>query len=246
MKRLVQSTLNKFGFRIVRIQDGPRPSDGLTPFFSCIKRLGFTPRHIMDVGANHGIWTREALKHFPDASYTLVEPQDQLKASVQDLIDAGCKIRWINAGAGDKSGTLPFTITPRDYDSTFTVTAEEARDAGLRQIPVEVKTLNEIVSTVNMPLPEMVKIDAEGFDLKVLRGASDLFGKTEIFLAEASTFGTYQNPLVEVLDFMADAGYRLFDITDLNHSPKCGILWLCELAFLRNASPLLNGVISYS
>jgi hypothetical protein len=28
----------------------------------------------------------------------------------------------------------------------------------------------------------MVKIDAEGFDLRVLRGASGLLGKTEIFL----------------------------------------------------------------
>ena len=33
-------------------------------------------------------------------------------------------------------------------------------------------------------LPEMVKIDAEGFDLKVLAGASDLLGKTDIFLVE--------------------------------------------------------------
>jgi hypothetical protein len=29
-------------------------------------------------------------------------------------------------------------------------------------------------------MPDLVKIDAEGFDLKVLAGAKTLFGKTEI------------------------------------------------------------------
>ena len=40
--------------------------------------------------------------------------------------------------------------------------------------------------------------------------------------------------------FMAKAGYNLMDITDLNRSPKHGVLWLCELAFLREGSPLLD------
>ena len=44
---------------------------------------------------------------------------------------------------------------------------------------------------------------------------------------------------------MANAGYRLIDITDLARSPKHGVLWLCELAFLRKASSLLNEVKSY-
>jgi hypothetical protein len=44
---------------------------------------------------------------------------------------------------------------------------------------------------------------------------------------------------------MASAGYGLFDITDLNRSPKYGSVWLCELVFLRNGSSLLSQVTSY-
>ncbi len=110
---------------------------------------------------------------------------------------------------------------------------------------IAVKTLNEIVSSSNVDLPDMVKIDAEGFDLNVLRGASNLLGKTEIFLVEAVVCGNYENSVAEVVKFMADAGYCLMDITDLNRSPKHGVLWLCELAFLRVGSPLLNAVTSY-
>jgi hypothetical protein len=44
---------------------------------------------------------------------------------------------------------------------------------------------------------------------------------------------------------MDEAGYRVVDITDINRSPRHGVLWLCELAFLRNASPLFTNVTSY-
>jgi FkbM family methyltransferase len=245
MKRFVQSLLGKFGFRLVRIDDGPRPSGGLNPFFSLLKRFGFHPKRIIDVGANRGLWTREAIKFFPDARYTLVEPQDYLKTHVQDLLASNDKIEWINAGVADKSGSMPMSIAPRDGSSTFILTDRHGQTTGSRQMTIPVITLNEIVSSGSATPPEMVKIDAEGFDLKVLAGASNLLGKTDIFLVEAVVCGNYDNSAAEVIQFMANAGYRLIDITDLNRSPKHGVLWLCELAFLRNGCALLNNVTSY-
>lgn len=238
MKRHIQSVLNMLGYRIVR-------AEGLPPFFTAIRRLGFAPRHIVDIGANHGSWTRTALRFFPDAFYTLVEPQDHLKVHVQDLLDQNKRIRWISAGASDHVGSLPFTIAKRDDSSTFILSADESRKGGLSQIDVPVTTLNAIAACNDVPFPDMVKIDAEGFDLKVLAGSSDLFGKTEIFLAEASVCCPYPNSVVEMMHFMTSVGYRLIDITDLNRSPRHDVLWLCELAFLRNSSQLLNTVATY-
>lgn len=234
------------GYRITKLDPSRRPIFGLDSFFPLLKQFGFAPKHIIDVGANWGNWTRTAIRYFPDAHYTLVEPQDHLKIHVQDLIDRGYKIRWINAGAGDTPGTLPFTIAHRDDSSNFLSTAEQAASAGFRQIPTTVKTLNEIASSSGISLPEMVKIDAEGFDLKVLAGASDLLGKTDIFLVEACVCSiSGENTVAEVVKWMTNAGYRLIDITDLNRSPKYEVLWLCELAFLRRDSPLLREVTSY-
>jgi FkbM family methyltransferase len=245
VKQLIQSILGKFGFRLVRIEDGPRPSEGLGPFFSLLKRLGFAPKHILDVGANRGLWTRTAIRYFPGARYTLVEPQSHLNSHIQDLVDGGYKIQWVNAGAGAESGILPLTLAPQDGSSTFVLTDRHGHTTGSQKKMTAVKTLNEIVSSSNADLPEMVKIDAEGFDLNVLRGASNLLGKTDIFLVEAVVCGNYENSVAEVVKFMADAGYCLMDVTDLNRSPKHGVLWLCELAFLRVGSPLLNAVTSY-
>lgn len=248
IRKLVQSTLKQFGYRLVR--DGsasqpsvPAPVYGLEPFFALLKRYGFDPRHIIDVGANKGGWTRRAIPFFPDSSYTLVEPQAHLKAHIQDLVDRGYKITWINAGVGDASGTLPFNISYRDDSSTF-VSVPENREAP--KISVPVKTLNEIVSVANVHSPEMVKIDAEGFDLKVLAGASDLFGKTDIFFVEVVICaGSYENSIAKVIQRMDEAGYKVVDITDINRSTRYGVLWLCELAFMRRASPLFDSATTY-
>jgi FkbM family methyltransferase len=246
VKKLIHSSLRKLGYRIVKIDDGPKTSEGLDPFFKLLRRFGFAPKHILDIGANRGLWTREALKCFPEARYTLVEPQDYLKAYIQDLLDGGIKIQWINVGASDGSGTLPFTITNSDGSCSFVYSEVEASAAGFEQRMLPIKTVNEIVASVGGDLPEMVKIDTEGLDLKVLAGASNLFGKTDIFLVEAVLRdGAYKNSVEEVIKFMANVGYRLLDITDLNRSPRYGVLWLCELAFLRNGSPLFNAASSY-
>jgi FkbM family methyltransferase len=207
---------------------------GLNHFFPLLRRLGFAPRHVVDVGANRGTWTRAAFRYFPNAVYTLVEPQDHLRSYSQDLIAQGCKLNWINAGCGDFCGTLPLVVSHADYSSTF---VDRHDNPTAQRITVPIITLNQLVASSGAGLPEMVKIDAEGFDLKVLAGASDLLGKTDIFLVEAVVWGAtgapdaHDNSVAEVVRFMAEAGYNLMDITDLNRSPKYGVLGGCELAF---------------
>src|SRR6266446_3781074 len=61
----------------------------------------------------------------------------------------------------------------------------------------------------------------------------------------ALPIGAYVNSVAEVVSFMSKAGYNLMDITELIRSPKYGVLWLCELAFLRVGSPLWAAAPSF-
>jgi len=247
LKKIIQTALGCLGLRLIRVDNEHfHQTDSLILFFLALKGLGFAPKHIIDVGANRGDWTRQAVRFFPHAHYTLIEPQDHLKPCIQDLLKRGHSIKWVNLGVGDQAGTMAFTLSSRDDSSSFVTTQEEAHRHGHTQIPIMMKTLNEIVTLSRAGVLDMVKIDAEGFDLKVLSGASDLLGKTEIFLVEAIIFGRKdENTLPAVMDKMASAGYAIFDITALNRSPKTGLLWLCEIAFIKNDSFLLDGAKTY-
>jgi FkbM family methyltransferase len=245
VKALIQSMLRPFGLRLSRLETVREPDYGAGVLFSTLRRFGFSPRFVLDVGANHGNWTRTALKYFPEAEYVLVEPQDHLKVCVIDLIEAGYRIRWVNAGAADKCGILPFIISERDDSSTFLTREEHLQTRVSSEIMVAVETLDAIISNYKLPAPDMVKIDAEGFDLKIMQGASTLIGKTDVFLLEAGVVCPFENSVARVISAMGDIGYQLVDITELNRSPKHGVLWLTELAFLREGSELLSSATSY-
>jgi len=240
LKRAVQRLVGMVGYKLVTLE-AALPSWGLTHFFPLLQRFGFAPQQIWDVGANRGDWTRAAVRYFPNAEYTLIEPQDNLKASLADLIQSSHKIRWVNAGAGNEPGVLPLFISAKDQSSSFLDSSRIKGDA-VRKIEVPVRTLNEIRASLSLPVPEMLKVDAEGFDLKVLQGASDFVGATEIILVEAAIGQLdLENSARTVINAMDDYGYRLLDITDLHRGPSQGVLWLCEFAFLRKDSHLLEG-----
>jgi hypothetical protein len=43
-----------------------------------------------------------------------------------------------------------------------------------------------------------------------------------------------------MINYMADKGYMLFDITDLNRPFKPNVLWLMELVFIRKDGIINN------
>ena len=249
MKKLVQFLLKKFGYQIYPIEAIKKNQEKeiqefskenlLKTCFEVFKSAGFSPKHIIDVGANHGTWTRETLKYFPDSYYTLIEPQPWMKDSIRDLLDNNNKIELLSIGVGKKQGKFNFTIVDRDDSCSFRFTDEEAKANGFKQIEIEVNTLNKVIANSQFPFPDLIKIDAEGLDLEVLEGASELFSKVEVFMVEGSVVcKALENSALKIINYMDTKGYTLFDITDMNRPFTRKVLWLVELVFVKK-----NGII---
>ena len=252
MKKQLKRILNKLGYTLRKVntnQVTPTNTSSknylLFNFYDTLKKIGFTPQHIVDVGANHGTWTREALRYFPDAYYTLLEPQEWLQKSFQDILDTNSKVQFYPVGAGEREGFFQFTIVDRDDSCTFKFSQEEAKAAGFEQIEIPVVTLNNLLSKNDLPVPDIIKIDAEGLDIEVLKGASNFFGKTEIFMVEAGVVNkSFDNSFLKIINFMDENNYRLFDITDINRPFQPQVLWLVELVFVKKNGFIDSQVIA--
>ena len=214
------------------------PDHGPRTMLETAKNLGFAAHHIVDVGGNRGGWSRDALAVFPDAKITMFEPQENLADFHKDLA-ASANVTIHYRGVGDTDGTQAFTEYDRDDSSSFIYSAAEAEALGMKRTEIEICKLDTILPQSSFGPADVIKIDAEGYDLKVLDGAAETLEKAQIVLVEAAVAcPTYPNTVTEVFGRLDALGFRLFDITDLNRGAGGGVLWLIEAAFVRKDSPV--------
>ena len=253
MKKIIQKIAKNFGFTLVNskylkealaasraLNNEPKFSDHywVANVFNMAKKVGLEPKLIFDIGANHGNWTREVMPVFPNSHFLMVEPQKWLEENFSDLT-AKANTTFYPLGAGSENGSFMFTIVDRDDSCSFRYSEEEAMQKGFKQVEIPVKTINQMVKDLDKGIPEIIKIDAEGLDLNVIEGGTDVLGKTELIFVEAGVLNkSFDNSVINTINKMDKAGYTLFDITSLNTQFKLKNLWLVELAFVKKGGLL--------
>jgi FkbM family methyltransferase len=211
-----------------------RPIGEMEAFLEDIRARGFFPETILDVGANQTRWSRLAKGIFPEASFLLIEPQSEM----QPYLDAFCAespgSRWIEAGAGASEVELTQTIYDDLSGSTFVPALDETLQLHGKQRKVKMITIDSLL-TDGSPVPDLVKLDVQGFELEALRGASSIFGKTELLILESSLISMSSAwPIVrEIVDFMGARGYEFYDIPGFLRRPLDGALGQVDFAFAR-------------
>lgn len=209
------------------------------PFFNCLEQLGLRPQHIVDVGANRGNWTRTAKRYFPDAQYTLFEPQGELMRGSE--LESDPKVSIFSMGVGPSTSTMKLSKHERDDSFSFALSEEEAQAQGREQVEAPVVALDEFLAEKGLPYPNILKVDAEGWDLEVLKGAEKSVAHADVVLLEAAVMCyRFSNKIERVLSEMQKRGFMLFDITDLNRPLQPRVLWLVEVAFVKEGGSLFE------
>jgi FkbM family methyltransferase len=210
---------------------------------SCLLNLaerGFNPKRLIDVGANKGSWSTVALDVFRGCTAVMIEPQAEMEAALQDVCERHPGCSYIIAGAGAREGTLDFTVYPDTVSSSFCISQEQAASMGLERRRVPIVTLDRVVRETLGVVPEIVKIDAEGFEAEVIQGAQSLLGKTEVVFLEAHMLAESGAPsgFVELVKTMSDYGYAPYDFTWFGRRPHDRAIMLAEVAFARTNGQL--------
>lgn len=156
-------------------------------FLKRLARILSQEAMILDVGANVGDYARMVRRYFPNARLLAFEPhpgnfQRLARVAAADGFEA------INVACGEKPGT----DTLYDYAETqgsrhaslFRDAIEEvhhARSKGRSQaIDIEVVTLDSILRQRNIGIVDFLKIDVEGYEMSVLRGAEEFVANGRI------------------------------------------------------------------
>tara|TARA_B100000575_G_scaffold285642_1_gene281198 strand:- start:9656 stop:10396 length:741 start_codon:yes stop_codon:yes gene_type:complete len=200
-----------------------------------LKNLGFDPKVIFDVGANRGEWSRNVKTIFKNARYFLFEPQKEMEPFLKKFTDSYPESKYFNLALGEKKGNAKIGIWPGYYGTTLL-----HQGLNLKTRDVEVESINNLIKQNLIPAPDILKMDVQGFEMHILKGSTDCFKHTEVIILETYLYSVLNNQpiLSEIVNYMNDNGYVIFDFTTFHRYKKSKVLRYFDTVFIKKDSKI--------
>ena len=183
---------------------------------------------VIDVGANHGMFSLEAAHLIgPEGIVHAFEPTPGTRELLQNNLAANglSTVKVFPSALGETKGTARLRV----HNEMSALNTLAARDVTWNHqtlpadqiIEVPVTTLDDHLNDHGLPHVDFLKIDVEGFELCVLRGARNLLRekRVDLILLEIGD-GTCATAGVEPIDLVNELdsyGYRLHSIDAEGH-----------------------------
>jgi hypothetical protein len=108
LKAFVQASNDLVFTRLgIRLVNSGRPTRNYLEFFRHVKKLGFHPKTVIDVGVAYG--TADLYQPFPDAKFYLIEPVKEFEPYIR-LVANTYNVEYHLAAAGAAPGSIPIHI----------------------------------------------------------------------------------------------------------------------------------------
>lgn len=236
LKSLVNSLLRRRGWELKQVGS---PIRGPGNFIAHLKAKGFQPGTVIDIGVAKGTpW----LYQFPDAKLVLVEPNPQFQQDLQSIA-AENRADILPYAAGVEAGVLTLNVdlhapsSSSFYDASAELLSywqKRGRRRSTETRSVDVRPLDALIAEHYRP-PFLIKIDTEGFELEVLKGAVQTLAKAECLIVETSVARRYEGSyaFADLIAFLASRDFGLSDILDVQSFDGDGDISYMDIAFTR-------------
>jgi FkbM family methyltransferase len=207
------------------------------PEASAVRSLLSEGDTFLDVGANHGSYSIIASKRVgKNGLVVAIEPQPQMAALVEQSLaaNAECPFQVHNFACSDREGQADFYV-PRSTSGSAGLFPKFSAVTPHSKITARLKRFDEAVDWKKFPGNILLKLDVEGAELSVLRGACDLIRARqprlmiEINPQSSQAAGT---SVEETIRFLEALGYTRF--TELKSPRECMPLRELNPALQRN------------
>lgn len=243
LKSLARALLRRRGLELKPIG---APVRGPENYIRHLKAKGFRPGTVIDIGVAAGTpW----LYQFPEAKLVLVEPNRQFEIDLE-RIKTRHQADIFPYGAGADFAELTLNVDLGTPSSSSLYAASDGLKAywqkwgQVREIEtrtVDVKPLDAMIEDRYRP-PFLIKIDTEGFELEVLRGAIKSLGKTACLIVEASVAKRHEGSyaFADLIAFLHTHGFGLADLVDVSAFDGDGDIAYMDIAFIRTDAAAIS------
>ncbi len=176
----------------------------------------------VDVGANEGwfsLLAARTVKH--EGRVFAIEPQQRLWAVLlRNLwLNKICNVTLLPYAVGSTEGTIELALHPT-LNPGATTAVIDWRRRHLRRQKAALTTLDFLATAAGWRRIRMAKIDVEGYEIEVLRGADRLLAERrieyvliEVHPGQIRTMGRQPH---EISDFLRNHGYK-----EMSEYPEC-------------------------
>ena len=227
LKKIIKLLLSSFGYELRKKYE--------TGFYASYLSRLCDPKTVFDVGVGHG--TYELYKAFPAAKFFLIEPLKEFQTAL-DKISSQYNCTIYNKAVGNSVGIHKINVETHSLQlSSLNYRPERSEsDAQIEQRDVEITTLDTILrENPDIGTPILIKIDTEGHELCVLKGAKNLLAITDIVILEVSIAKRFISSYTfeELTSFMANQGFAVFDFLSLCYVKGQPGVNLADVVFKR-------------
>ena len=138
---------------------------------------------VVDVGANRGDWSEEVLKLGFEGRLVAVDPLEKNISAIRHRLSSYGLLELVETALSDTEGEKTF-FSNLDTENSGTDSLHNMRligyDAGVVQMEVRCTTLKELAQRLTLKRIDFLKVDVEGHEFFVLRGAAELLVQERI------------------------------------------------------------------
>jgi len=195
---------------------------------------------IYDIGANVGLFAEAYAALIRGVKVTCFEPVPATFELLKHRCGEIPGVRMERLALGDQSSVLKMNTCTLDQADSLLMPGQELVGGweGVSpngQVDVNVVTLDDYVEQHPSSGMASLKIDVQGYELKVLRGATKTLAQCRSVQVEVSIMEMYKGaPLFpEVWTFLRSHGFELAEIFGLLRSPTHGLPVSCDFLFVN-------------